>query len=67
MKAEYESLQINEVWELVEMPERKNFETGKWHFELKRNSKGEIIKHKARYVASSKNKMFTTIKLIVRL
>ena len=33
------------------MPEGKNLVTGKWHFALKRNSKGEIIRHKARYVA----------------
>ena len=33
------------------MPERENLVTGKWHFVLRRNSKGEIIKHKARYVA----------------
>ena len=41
----------NEVWELVDMSERGKLVTGKWHFVLKRNSKGEIIKHKARYVA----------------
>ena len=51
MKAEYDSLQKNEVWDIVEMPEGKNLVTGKWHFALKRNSKGEIIRHKARYVA----------------
>ena len=33
------------------MPE-KNFIPGKWHFALKRNSEGETIRHKARYVAS---------------
>ena len=51
MKAEYDSLQINEVWDIVEMPEGKNLSTGKWHFALKRNSKGEIIRHKTKYVA----------------
>ena len=50
MKAEYDSLQKNEVWDIVEMPEGKNLVTGKWHFALKRNSKGEIIRHKARYM-----------------
>ena len=29
MKAEYKSLQKNEVWQLVEMPERKDLVTGK--------------------------------------
>ena len=51
MKAEYDSLQINEVRDIVEMPEGKNLVTGKWHFALKRNSKGEIIRHKRKYVA----------------
>ena len=51
MKTEYDSLQKNEVWDIVEMQEGKNLVTGKWHFALKRNSKGEIIRHKARYVA----------------
>ena len=51
MKAEYDSLQKNEVWDIVEMPEGKNLVTGKWHFAFKQNSKGEIIRHKARYVA----------------
>ena len=36
--------------EFVEIPEGKNLVTGKWYFALKRNSKGEIIRHKARYV-----------------
>ena len=51
MKAEYDSLQKNEVWDIVEMPEGKYLVTGKWHFALKRNSRGETIGHKARYVA----------------
>ena len=33
------------------MLEGRNLVTGKWHFELKRNNKGEVIKHKAIYVA----------------
>ena len=51
MKAEFDSLQKNEVWDIVEMPEGKNLVTDKWHFALKRNSKGESIRHEARYVA----------------
>ena len=49
-KSENQSLQKNEVWELVEMPEGQNFVTSKWQFALKRKSKKEI-KHKARYTA----------------
>ena len=57
IKAQYDSLQKKLVWELVEtmIPERKNLATGKWHFTLERNSKGEIIKHKARYVTRGFN------------
>ena len=51
MKAEYESLQKNKLWELVEISKRKKFVTCKWRFALKWNSKGEIIRHKARYTA----------------
>ena len=51
MKAEYDSLQKNEVWDIVERPERKNIVTGEWLFALRGNSRGEIFKHKARYVA----------------
>ena len=51
MKAEYDSLQKNEVWDIVEITEGRNLVTGKWNFALKRNSKGEIIRYKARYVA----------------
>ena len=51
MEAECDSLQKNEVRDIVEMPEGKNLVTGEWHFALKRNSKEEIIRHKARYVA----------------
>ena len=38
MKVEYESLLKNEVWELVEMLERKNLVTGECHFALRRNN-----------------------------
>ena len=51
VKAEYEFLQKNEVWELVEMPDETNFVTSKWHFALKKNTKGEIIRLNASQVA----------------
>ena len=51
MKAEFESLQENQVWQLVDMPKGKNLVGGKWHFAIKRNSSGDITKYKARYVA----------------
>ena len=51
MKAQFQSLQENQVWQLVDMPKRKNLVGGKWHFAIKRNSSGDITKYKARYVA----------------
>ena len=51
MKTEYDTLQKKEVWDIVELPEGKNLVTGKWHFALNRNSKGGILRDKARYVA----------------
>ena len=39
----------NEVWHLVEVPE-KNLVPGAWQFALQRKRKGEIIRHRARYV-----------------
>ena len=36
---------------LLKCQKEKNFVTGNWHFALNRNNKGEIIRHKARYVA----------------
>ena len=51
MEAEYDSLQKNEDWDIVEMSEGKNLVTGKWHFALKRNSKGKFFWNKSRYVA----------------
>ena len=51
MKAEYDSLQKNEVWGIVEYQKEKNLVTGNLYFALKRECEGEIVRHKARYMA----------------
>jgi hypothetical protein len=45
------SMQSNGVWELVDLPEGRRAIESKWVFDLKRNEKGEVIRHKARLVA----------------
>ena len=55
MKDEFQSLEKNKVWELTKLPKNKNLVSGKWHFTLKRDGNGKIIKYKARYVARGFN------------
>ena len=71
MKAEYDFLQKNEVWGIVECQKEKtslqvNY---KLCFALERKGEGENIRHKARYMARGfkKNEVLTTIKHRVRL
>src|ERR1044072_2690340 len=51
MKEELESIEKNNTWELVDLPERKKEIGVKWVYKVKANPKGEIVKHKARLVA----------------
>jgi hypothetical protein len=51
MKEELKSMDDNEVWELVELPNEKKHVGCKWVFKTKRDSKGNIEIHKARLVA----------------
>lgn len=48
---ELNSMYKNNVWTLVKLPEGMNLVDNKWVFKVKRNEKGEIIRHKARLVA----------------
>jgi hypothetical protein len=48
---ELKSMDQNEVWDLVELPEGYNKVHCKWVFKTKRDSKGNIERHKARLVA----------------
>ena len=51
MKSEMDSLVKNDTWSLVQKHDDMNTIGSKWVFKIKRNSNGEIIKHKARLVA----------------
>lgn len=50
MKEEIESLNKNQVWDLVNRPSG-NIVTNKWVFKIKRNPQGQIERYKARLVA----------------
>ena len=51
MKEEMKSMDVNQVWELVELPEGSKRVGCKWVFKTKRNLKGNIERYKARLVA----------------
>ena len=46
-----ESLDKNYVWDLVELPTRRNTIGSKWVFKKKMNAEGKVEKYKARLVA----------------
>ena len=51
MKEELKSIEKNNTWDLVNLPERKNLIGVRWVYKVKENLKGGIVKHKARLVA----------------
>ena len=51
MQDELNSMSVNDVWNLVELPKGCRPIGCKWIFKTKRNSKGEIERYKARLVA----------------
>jgi len=51
MEKEIETLKRNETWSMVPRPEDKKILSNKWVFKTKRDSKGQVEKHKARLVA----------------
>ena len=51
MKDEMESMNANEVWDLVEIPKGAKTVGCKWVYKTKRDSKGNIERFKARLVA----------------
>lgn len=46
-----ESIEKNKTWELVDLLEGNKPISVRWVYKVKENSKGEIIKHKARLIA----------------
>ena len=51
MKYEMESMRINQVWELVDLPLGKKSIGNKWVLKIKRKADGSIDKYKAQLVA----------------
>lgn len=51
MQAEYDTLQKNSTWKLIEKPQGKNVIGCKWVFTCKRRADGTVEKYKARLVA----------------
>jgi hypothetical protein len=53
MEDEVKSMSTNDVWDLVEIPDGVNPIGCKWVFKIKRDSKGNVDKCKARLIAKS--------------
>ena len=51
MQAEYEALQSNNTWRVVDLPQGKTAIGCKWVFKIKRKADGSIERYKARLVA----------------
>jgi len=51
MNKEMQSIEKNRTWELVKLPAGKKPIGLKWVFKLKKNSEGEVVKHKVKLVA----------------
>ena len=51
MNEEYKSMQDNQIWDLVPLPEGKKPIGCKWIFKTKRNSEGNVERYNARLVA----------------
>jgi len=51
MKQEYNSLQSNKTWRLVELPPGKKLVQNKWVFQRKMDEQGHVARFKARLVA----------------
>jgi hypothetical protein len=50
MASEYDALQRNRTWRLVDKPPGANVVTGKWMFKHKLNPDGTLERYKARWV-----------------
>jgi hypothetical protein len=51
MRNEVDSIEQNQTWELIDLPQGHRPITLKWVFKLKKGETGEVVKHKARLVA----------------
>ncbi|CAI7842229.1 unnamed protein product [Closterium sp. NIES-54] len=51
MESELKSIEENDTWELVELPEGRKAITSKWLFKIESNADGKIERYKSRLVA----------------
>ena len=51
MEQEMKSLYLNDVWDLVELPERRQVVCNKWVFRKKLKADGSVERYKARLIA----------------
>ncbi|CAI7789346.1 unnamed protein product [Closterium sp. NIES-53] len=51
MESELKSIEENDTWKLVELPEGRKAITSKWLFKIKSNADGKIERYKSRLVA----------------
>ncbi|XP_014491819.1 uncharacterized protein LOC106754324 [Vigna radiata var. radiata] len=58
MKAEIDTIEKNQTWELTSLPEEMKKLGVKWVFKTKLNEKGEVDKYKARLVAKGYAQQF---------
>ena len=58
MEKEIESLRINDVWDLVELPKDRKAVGSKWVFKLKMNAEGSVEWYKAWLVAQGFSQKF---------
>jgi hypothetical protein len=58
MDEEIDSIEINNTWDLVDLPEGKNSIGVKWVYKTRFNAKGEVEKYKERLVAQGFSQQF---------
>lgn len=51
METELDATEKNKTWVLTVLPKRHKFIGLKWVYKLKKNTNGEVVKHKVRLVA----------------
>ena len=51
MQEEMKAIRKNKTWELASLPQEAKPIGSKWVFKTKRNTKGEVVKHKASLVS----------------
>ena len=63
LEEEIESMKVNQVWSLVDLPPGRKAIGNKWILKIKRKADGSIDRYKARLVAIPKKKVSTMRKL----